>query len=189
MSTPYSRDPSDPHALIPFEDALLDSAVVEAKLSPRRRHIIRFHELHELFQRMLNAIEPESYTRPHRHLDPAKVEVFVALRGRALVVRFDDEGTPVEGIVISADGGVRGIEIPSGAWHCLLSLESGTVLFEAKEGPYIQAADKDFAPWSPPETDWEAALEFMASLRAHFDGVIPQVAARDIIEAEEDEIC
>jgi hypothetical protein len=29
----------------------------------------------------------------------------------------------------------------------------------------------------------------MRSLRAMFEGVIPQLAARDIIEAEEDEIC
>lgn len=188
MSTPYNRDPQSPHTLIPFSDQLLDLASALGQSLERRRHIIRFHELDEPFQRMLNAIEPDSYTRPHRHLDPPKAEVFVVLRGSALVVRFSDTGEPLEGILLDADGPARGIEIPVGAWHCLISLESGTVLFEAKEGPYTQSGDKSFAPWSPPETDKEAGQQLLANLRAHFADIIPQVEAREIIEAEEDDI-
>lgn len=188
MSTPYSRDPQEPHRLIPFDESLLDLAAEMGRGSERRRHIIRFHELDEPVQRMLNAIEPESYTRPHRHLDPGKPEVFIALRGSALIVRFSETGKPVEGVVINAEGPARGIEIPIGAWHCLLSLESGTVLFEAKEGPYVQTTDKDFAPWAPPENDVEGGQAFMAGLRTYFSGLIPEIAAREIIEAEEDDV-
>lgn len=189
MSTPLSRNLADPHALIPFDQALLNGTIDAARSNPRHRYIIRFHELPEPFQRMLNAIEPESYIRPHRHLDPDKAEIFIALQGSALVVRYSDNGTPVEGIMLDADGPVRGVEIPVGAWHSLLSLQSGTVLFEAKEGPYHAASDKDFSPWSPPETDHEAALTFIANLHAHFSLTIPQLAARDAVEAEDDEIC
>jgi cupin fold WbuC family metalloprotein len=172
MSTPYERDPQNPVGLIPFSEKLLDRATGLGRDSERQRHIVRFHELDEPFQRMLNAVEPGTYTRPHRHLDPAKAEVFVALRGRALVVRFDDEGEPLEGVVVAADGPVRGIEIPIGAWHCLLSLESGTVLFEAKEGPYSPANDKSFAEWAPPETDVEGGKAFVAKLREYFASLI-----------------
>jgi cupin fold WbuC family metalloprotein len=188
MSTPYSRNPQNPHQLVPFDETLLDMAAEMGRASERRRHIIRLHDLDEPFQRMLNAIEPESYTRPHRHLDPGKPEVFIALRGIALVVRFGDNGEPLEGVLIKADGPVRGVEIPEGAWHCLLSLESGTVLFEAKEGPYAQATDKDFAAWAPPESDLEGGQVFMAELRTHFSALIPELDAREIVEAEEDEI-
>jgi cupin fold WbuC family metalloprotein len=188
MSTPYNRNPQDPQELIPFGEGLLDLAAEMGRGSPRRRHIIRFHELDEAFQRMLNAIEPESYTRPHRHLEPAKPEVFIALRGSALIVRFWDNGEVLEGVVIDAEGPVRGIEIPAGAWHCLVSLATGTVMFEAKEGPYVQANDKDFAAWAPPETDVEGGQAFVAGLRAHFSALVPGLAAREIIEAEEDEI-
>ncbi len=188
MSSPFDRDRQDPHALIPFDEALLDMAAEMGRKSERHRHIIRLHELNEPFQRMLNAIEPESYARPHRHLDPDKPEVFIALRGSALIVRFGDAGEPLEGVVVEAGGPVRGIEIPPGAWHCLVSLESGTVLFEAKEGPYVQATDKDFAAWAPPESDSEGGQHFIANLRDHFASIFPQVAAREIIEAEEDEI-
>ena len=172
MSTPYERDPQNPLGLIPFSKKLLDRATELGRDSERQRHIVRFHELDEPFQRMLIAVEPGTYTRPHRHLDPAKAEVFVVLRGSALVVRFDDVGEPLEGVVVAADGPVRGIEIPIGAWHCLLSLESGTVLFEAKEGPYSPANDKSFAEWAPPEADVEGGKAFVARLREYFAGLI-----------------
>jgi cupin fold WbuC family metalloprotein len=188
MSTPFERNTHDPRSLVAFDDALLDATSAAARHSPRDRWITRFHELDEPFQRMLNAIEPQSYTRPHRHRAPPKSEVFVALRGSALIVRFADDGTPIEGVVISEGGPARGIEIPPGAWHCLVSLEEGTVLFEAKEGPYVQATDKDFASWAPPETDREAGLAFIASVRAHFATVLPTIAALDEIAAEEEEI-
>jgi cupin fold WbuC family metalloprotein len=177
VSTLYPRNPVDPHTLIPFDDALLDAVAQAGRESKRRRHIVRFHKLEEMFQRMLNAVEPGSYVRPHRHLYPGKPEVFVALKGSALIVRFDGGGTPLEGVVISASGPVRGIEIPTGAWHALLSLESGTVLYEAKEGPYVATTDKDFAAWAPPETDPEGGQEFMARLRAHFADVLPGIGA------------
>lgn len=175
MSTPFQRDPQKPHDLIPFSEKLLNHATEMGRASNRKRHIVRFHELEEPFQRMLNAVEPETYTRPHRHLNPAKAEVFVALRGSALIVRFNDDGEPLEGVVVSADGPVRGIEIPIGAWHCLLSLESGTVLFEAKEGPYSPANDKSFASWAPPESDIEGGKAFIEKLRTYFASLIPQV--------------
>jgi cupin fold WbuC family metalloprotein len=177
VSTPYAHNRADQHALIPFDDGLLDAVAQAGRGSPRKRHIVRFHELDELFQRMLNAVEPGSYVRPHRHLDPGKTEVFVALRGRALIVRFDGEGAPLEGVVISAEGPVRGIEIPIGAWHALMSLESGTVLYEAKEGPYVATTDKDFAEWAPPESDLKGGQAFMERVRAHFADVIAAAGA------------
>ena len=178
MSTPDPRYHADKHALIPFDDGLLDAGAQAGRESTRKRHIVRFHELDELFQRMLNAVEPSSYVRPHRHLDPGKTEVFVALRGRALIVRFDGEGAPLEGVVISENGHVRGIEIPVGAWHAVMSLESGTVLYEAKEGPYVATTDKDFAEWAPPETDLEGGQAFMVKVRAHFADVIAAAGAK-----------
>ncbi|MBF6613659.1 MAG: WbuC family cupin fold metalloprotein [Chloroflexi bacterium] len=189
MSAPFARNEIEPLSLVPFNPELLDSAALAAGESTRRRAIIRFHEYGEVLQRMLNAIEPESYARPHQHRDPDKPEVFVALRGSVLLVRFDENGTPLEGIIVSAEGPVRGAEVPPTAWHSLISLQSGTVLFEAKEGPYDAATDKRFAPWAPPEEDHEAGLAFIARLRAYFEPYVPELSARDLIAAEEEDIC
>jgi cupin fold WbuC family metalloprotein len=189
MSNRYSRTQPDPLALVAIDESLLDAAVSEARASPRRRSIVRFHEHDEAVQRMLNAIEPESYTRPHRHLNPPKPEAFVALRGSGLVIRFGENGAPVEGVLVSADGPARAVEIPPGAWHCLVSLRPGSVFYEVIEGPYDPGTHKEFAPWAPPEEDADAGRAFIAEMRRYFEPLFPALSAIDQIEAEEDEIC
>jgi hypothetical protein len=58
--------------------------------------------------------------------------------------------------------------VPAGTFHCLVSLESGSVFFEAKAGPYDPATDRDWPLWAPAEGDAEALL-YLARLRALFD--------------------
>ena len=189
MSQPYNRDPADSLALVPVSDVLLDEVTQAAWDSPRKRHMLRFHEFSEPVQRMLNAVEPGTYVRPHRHVQPDKPEAFVVLRGAVLVVRFGDDGTPLEGLAVSEEGPVRAAEVPPRAWHCFLVLRAGTVLFEVTQGPYDAATNKQFAPWAPAEEDAEGAHAFIAELRRYFDPLVPEVAAMNRIEAEEDEIC
>ncbi len=121
-----------------------------ARGSKRLRKNYNFHNLTDNVQRMLNAIEPDSYVRPHRHLNPPKVEMFILLKGKASVVIFDDQGEIMQCILLDGTNN-KGVDVPVGAWHTIISLESGTVIFEVKDGPYIQADDKDFAKWAPEE--------------------------------------
>lgn len=136
---------------------LLEKTSEKAAASPRRRMNYNFHELSDPVQRMLNAIEPESYIRPHRHLDPDKMEMFIVLKGRGAVITFDDDGQVLECFKLDADGETLGLEIPPGVWHTVVSMEVGTVFLEIKDGPYLPSTDKDFAEWAPlpdtPEAD------------------------------------
>lgn len=132
--------------------ALLDALTAKARSLPRLR---TNHNLHpteaDPVQRFLNAIEPGSYVRPHRHITPPKWELFTILRGRAVVLLFDDASTVTERHELSATGPLHSLEIAAGQWHTVAALESGTVLFEYKAGPYQPLADKDFAAWAPRE--------------------------------------
>jgi cupin fold WbuC family metalloprotein len=159
------------HALRPIGANEIDRARALAADSPRHRALVRYHDHEEGVQRMVNAVEPRSYVRPHKHESPDKVEVFVALAGRALVCTFDDEGRVRERIEISASGPCRGVEIPARTWHSLLALEPGTALFEVIEGPFTADSHKSFAPWAPPEGTPESA-RFHAELRARL-GLLP----------------
>jgi dTDP-4-dehydrorhamnose 3,5-epimerase-like enzyme len=130
----------------------------------------------------------DSYARPHRHSDPDKTEVFIALRGMLLVVRFSDDGAPIEGVLIREEGPVKGVEIPAGAWHTVVSLDDRTVVFEAMHGPYDANSHKNFATWAPPEDDRKAGLAFIASLRAHFAATIPEIAALNALGEEDKDV-
>ena len=137
-----------------INNQLLEDVVSQARLSSRKRKNYNFHErLDANIQRMLNAIEPGTYVHPHKHENPDKIEAFLILKGKALVVEFDNIGEITSYCIISPSDGVYGSEIAPRTWHCIISLEQGTVVYEVKDGPYSPINDKDFAKWAPKEGD------------------------------------
>lgn len=140
--------------MICINDNLLNTTIEQARMLPRKRKNFNFHEtLNANVQRMLNALEPGTYVQPHKHENPDKVEAFLILTGQLLVVEFDNSGEIVDYNVLSAKSGNYGVEIPPRTWHSIIALESGTVVYEVKDGPYSAIDDKNFAPWAPKEGD------------------------------------
>ncbi|HEX9079984.1 MAG TPA: WbuC family cupin fold metalloprotein [Desulfuromonadaceae bacterium] len=147
---------------------LLRRVTEEAQTSPRLR---KNHNLHprddSRCHRLLNAIEPPSYIRPHRHLDPEKDEAFILMSGRLGIVTFDADGVVAETVTLSRESGNLAADIPSGAFHTALSLEPGTVFYEAKAGPYLPLSEAEKAPWAPADDD-PAATAYLERLRHLF---------------------
>jgi cupin fold WbuC family metalloprotein len=122
--------------------------------SPRKRLNLNFHDdLADPINRMLNAFEPGTYIQPHKHENPDKREVFIILHGSLVVVIFDDSGKPIDFVLLDPLKGNHAVEVPPGVWHSVISLETGTVVYEIKDGPYEQIDDKNFASWAPKEGD------------------------------------
>ena len=145
--------------------ALLDRTTQKARESGRLRMNHNFHVSEQApLNRLLNAVEPGTYVRPHRHLNPDKVDVIVVLRGRLLSVVFDDNGEVVDHVVLSPAEGVYGMEVAPGLWHTIVVLESGTVIYEVKEGPYVPLSPENFAPWSPDRTGRNTVRDYMDRL-------------------------
>ncbi len=159
--------------MLNIDNALLTALQQQAKESPRRRAHRNIHsELSDPVQRLLIAIEPGSYVKPHRHLEAAKWELFLVLRGRIAALIFDDEGRIEERMLLDPRGAQLGFEIPPGVWHCVVALEPGSLFFEVKPGPYIQPADKDFARWAPDEGE-AACSRFMQWFAVAEPGSLP----------------
>ena len=119
-----------------IDKSLLDKVSSEAKESSRLRMNYNFHHsLDEKCHRMLNAIEPGTEVPIHRH--PDKDESFVVLRGKVRSTTYNDDGTVIESVVLCPEDGLYGVDIPKGVWHKLESLESGSVVFECKEGSFV----------------------------------------------------
>jgi len=136
--------------MIRIDKALLDSVTAEARSLPRKRKNYNFHkEYSDTLQRLLNAMEPLSYIQPHKHQDPDKREVFFVLRGRILVVEFDETGNTRDHVILDPLNGVYGAEIPERTFHTIVSLENSTVAYEVKDGPYSPADDKNFCSLGP----------------------------------------
>ena len=114
-----------------ISEKLLDEISERAKKSPRRRMNYNFHENEsDPLNRLLNAMEPDTYLPPHRHKDPDKEEVFLVLRGSIAFFIFDDEGNVTFSTVISPDKGIYGLDLGKCAWHSLVVLEENTIVVE-----------------------------------------------------------
>ena len=119
-----------------IDKSLLDKVSSEAKESSRLRMNYNFHHsLDEKCHRFLNAVEPGTDVPIHRH--PTKDESFVLLRGKVRVTTHNDDGSIKESVVLCPEEGRYGIDIAKGVWHKVESLESGSVFFECKEGPFV----------------------------------------------------
>ena len=116
---------------------ILDELTAKAKENPRLRcNLDLRNSADDHSQRMLNALEPGTILPIHRHKETS--ETCVCIRGHFEEYFYDDNGNLTETIDMVPGGVVLNIE--KGQWHSLKCLESGTVLFEAKDGLYQSLA-------------------------------------------------
>jgi cupin fold WbuC family metalloprotein len=116
-----------------INDRALRELSAKAKLSPRQRQNLDLRNSDkDSSQRMLNALEPGTVIPIHRHKGSS--ETCVCVRGHFEEYFYDENGNLTDTIDMVPGGVVLNIE--AGQWHSLKCLESGTVLFEAKDGPY-----------------------------------------------------
>ena len=151
-----------------FNAAYLDDLTGQARVSTRLRQHRNIHQSYQdSCQRLFNAIEPDSYIRPHRHATDPKDELLIAVRGLMLLVTFDDQGAVSNmlhlGIKMLGDEVAVGFEVPASIWHTVIALESGCVLLEIKSGPFDPTQPKDLAAWAPEEGS-AAAPDYLKSL-------------------------
>lgn len=125
-----------------FNTELLDDLTSQAKVIPRLRQAYDLRTTpKDNSQRMLNALEPGTIMPIHRHRNTS--ETMVMVRG-ALIERFyNDDGTLVQEFEMRAGGECLVVQIEAGQWHSLEVLESGTIIFEAKDGKYEPLSDED----------------------------------------------
>lgn len=148
-------------------EELLDSVTFQAMENSRLRMNYNFHaSMDDPIHRMLNALEPGTYLPPHRHSD--KEETYLVLRGSLWVFFYDESGNITEKACLNPSEGNYGLEISPGTWHSVMALESGTVIFELKKGPYQPLPPEDLAPWAPAPSDEEGAAVFMKKMLEEF---------------------
>lgn len=120
-----------------IDNKILDNLTAQAKASPRLRMNLNFHQsLDEKCHRFLNAVEPGANIPIHRH--PEKEESFVVLRGRIRVITYNDDGTIIENMVLNPSEGRYGVNVGKNVWHTVEALEPGSVIFECKQGPFVE---------------------------------------------------
>jgi len=125
-----------------INNALLDQISGEAQNCARLRmnHNLHFSAVSPS-QRLIHALEPGTSLPIHRHQHTA--ETYILLRGRIRVMFYNADKTLMEEMVLDQLSGNFGLNIPAGQWHTLEVLESGSAIFECKDGPYAPLGEED----------------------------------------------
>jgi cupin fold WbuC family metalloprotein len=140
-----------------LDNALVDQLMQQAAQSPRRRSHHNFHQrLDEPVQRLLIALQPGTYIRPHQHPQRHKWEMMITLRGRIKLLLFSDDGCVNDVLVLGPDTPLNAVELPPNTWHTLMPVDSAALIMEVKQGPYLDTDVIHFADWAPQENSPEA---------------------------------
>lgn len=123
--------------------AILDDLTRRAQNSPRlRMNFDLRNSAEDQSQRMLNAIEPGSPERIHRHRHTS--ETVVCIRGRVVEEFYDElERICTDSIELTPNGPNVAVNIPAGRWHSIRAVESGSVVLSVKDGKYEPISDAD----------------------------------------------
>jgi cupin fold WbuC family metalloprotein len=139
------REPITEAGLRIVDQSAIDRLAKEAKASPRRRAHLLLHSGHDdQVQRLLIALQPGTYVRPHHHSE--QWEMLVLLRGRGRLLSFNEDGRVLSGLEMNKASPIAQISIC--IWHGFVVLERDTVVMEIKPGPY---RPNEFAEWAPAE--------------------------------------
>ena len=125
-----------------IDNILLDKLTADAKVNPRLRTNYDMRTSpSDSSQRMLNAMEPGTVVPIHRHRQTT--EDVVVLRGKGIQYLYDDDGNIVDEVLLEAGTDNIMMVVEKGQWHRFEVLESGTVIFEAKDGAYVPISADD----------------------------------------------
>lgn len=140
-----------------FNNSELNNLIHIAGGNQRKRIHLNIHKnFIEPSQKLFNAINHDSYIRPHKHLDNKK-EFLIALSGLLTVLIFDDDGVVVESKDItpydshSENSSCFAVSIAPNTWHTVVSNKENSILLEIKDGPFDPNDAKVFSDWSPSE--------------------------------------
>ena len=126
-----------------IDQKLLDDLTAQAKASPRLRMAYDLRNTPEdNSQRMLNAIEPGSPERIHRHQHTS--ETVVCIRGRVVEEFYDElECICTDSIELTPNCPNVAVNVPAGQWHSLRAVESGSVVLAVKDGKWEAVREED----------------------------------------------
>ena len=125
-----------------INNEVLNELTAKAKTNERLRMNLDLRTTsNDTSQRMLNAVEPGTIVPIHRHRSTS--ETVIIVRGKVKETLFNDNGEIIDEILMEVGGECPILQIPAGQWHSIESLESGTIIFEAKDCAFTPLTEED----------------------------------------------
>ena len=125
-----------------LDNQLFDQLTAQAKACERQRMSYDLRtSISDSSQRILNALEPNTIVPIHRHRNTS--ETIIVIRGSLKEFFYNDEGEIINEFLLVAGSDCAALQIPAGQWHGIEVPESGTIIYEGKDGTYVPLSDED----------------------------------------------
>ena len=143
--------------------ALVDEVHGSATSPPR---LCLHKDASDAVHEMIIAHRRGAYLRPHKH--PRKTESIHMIRGRLLVVVFDDRGGIIDQFCMGASttDDIFLCRLEKDLWHMELPLTDPAVVHETLNGPFLGQGDNVFPPWAPALEDGPGIEAFLGDILA-----------------------
>lgn len=170
MDGSNQRDNNNPEVIFNTQASIsltrqeIEKLVRIAKGNSRNRVRLCVHRTKdEPLHQMLIVHPRHAYVRPHMHIE--KSESIVVLDGNVDYIIFDEVGNIKERLEMGPYNSGRPFfqSAGPGIVHTLLIHSEWLVFLEITEGPFVKEGTK-YAEWSPLETDYDGAADFVRSL-------------------------
>ena len=154
--------------VIEVDDATIDMLIEAAASEPKRRARLNLHNSDDdLLHEMIIAFRKDSLNMPHRHV--GKSESMHMIRGRVLVVCFDENGHATRRVTLGRDPlqtkwawgppAPTVFRMAAPIWHTVIPLDEIVVVHETTNGPFVQGKNMDIPPWAPQESELAAWVD------------------------------
>jgi cupin fold WbuC family metalloprotein len=127
---------------------IINKLLEESNSSPRKRsHFLLHTSPFDQIQSLLFGLQPNTRIRAHRHSN--KTETINCIKGKLAIFFFDSMGIIDNSIILNSN---EIFKFDPTKWHSYLCLETDTIGWEVKEGPYIPEKI-EYPEWCPEEND------------------------------------
>ena len=123
-----------------------------AQQSTRSRYAKILHSSGDYKNKVFNAMLSTSYMQPHLHPGIEKDEKIHLIKGRLLVIFFDNDGT-ITKRHMQTENGLTLVEVPAYQYHTYIVLSDFALTYETMDGVYDPKNWKEMASWAPTEED------------------------------------
>ena len=126
--------------------------------------------------RALIGFEPGAFVQPHKHPSNVFSELLFLVQGECLLITFHENGSVRDGILLSTDNNIVGVDVDPTVYHTLLPLKVSTVLLEVKEfSSPVSSDEKIVAAWTPASIDQAEIKAWQEKLLKHFNIIFPEI--------------
>lgn len=148
------------------KDIVNELKSISEQLGRKNVRICLHNNQAEKLHSMVNLINNNQYSLPHKHLN--KEESYHIIEGRMAFIIFDEDGTATDKCILGPDGNFL-LRVGANIFHATIPLTETAIFHESRLGPFPKGGDSVYPAWAPNEDNALLINEYVKGLLKHLN--------------------